>query len=80
MCFKNLPIEVDAEDNASLRKGGENEWAVRREPRSAGRARLEGDEGEQVLTSVVGVNGLHTLLVRRRRPAGARPTTPRSLN
>ena len=81
MCFKNLPVEFDAEGNPRLKKGGEHQWAVRREPRPADRARPGGDEGEHALTSVVSVHGLHTLLVRRRPAgAGARPTTPRSLN
>ena len=77
MCFKNLPIEFDAAGKPRLKKGGEHEWAVRREPRPADRAGLGADEGERTVTSVVSVHGLHTLLVRR--PAGA-GTTPRSLN
>ena len=80
MCFKNLPIEFDAEGNPGLKKGGEHDWAVRREPRRPDRAGLGGDEREHALTSVVSVHGLHTLLVRRPVRAGARPITPRSLN
>lgn len=67
MCFKNLPVEFDAQGKAGLKEGGEHQWAVRREPRPA---RPGGDEVEHALTSVVSVHGLHTLLVRR-RPAGA---------
>ena len=80
MCFKNLPVEFDAEGNPQLKKGGEHQWAVRREPRRADRAALGGDDGEHVLTRIVSVNGLHTLLVRRPIRTGTRVTTPRFLN
>ena len=80
MCFKNLPVEFDAEGTPRLKKGGEHEWAVRREPRRADGAGLGGDGSEHVVTSIVSVNGLHTLLVRRPVRPAVRPTTPRFLN
>jgi hypothetical protein len=79
MCFKNLPIDVDAEDNGSLQEGVEDPWAIRREPERH-RAGARTDQSDGALTRVVSVHGLHTPLVRRPTGARPRPTTPRTLN
>ena len=79
MCFKNLPIEFDADGNPGLKKGGESQWAVAREP-DRPRARPGAQDGDGTVTRVVSVHGLHTLLVRAPARPSARPGARRTLN
>jgi len=72
MCFKNLPIEFDANGKAKLKEGLEDPWAVRREPdRYAELRALEGDAGaardgrRRAVTRVAGFHGLHMLVDHR---------------
>ena len=74
MCFKNLPIEVDAEDRATLKQGVADPWAVRPEPDPyAELKKLAPDAGaprgprQRALTQVAGAHAFHTLVVHGRR-------------
>ncbi len=69
MCFKNLPIEFDAEGKARLKEGLENPWAVRRgQDRHADRVQPAGNAGgirdgsHRAVTRVAGFHGLHMLV------------------
>ena len=71
MCFKNLPIEFDANGKARLKDGGDP-WAVRPEHdpfaelrQLAPDAAPRGDS-RRVLTQVDGAHAFHTLVVRGR--------------
>ncbi len=68
MCFKNLPIEFDAEGKARLKEGVEDPWAVRREPDRADLGQPGGNAGgirdgsHRAVTRVAGFHGLHMLV------------------
>ena len=49
MCFKNLPIEFDAEGRASLRKGVADPYAPQGEPSTGVRPQLTSDKIEELL-------------------------------
>ena len=70
MCFKNLPIEFDAEGKARLKEGVADPWAVRREPdRYAELRQLAPDAGVprgQRHRTVVGAHAFHSLVVHGR--------------
>ena len=73
MCFKNLPIEFDAEGKARLKEGAADPWAVRREPDPyAELRRLAPDAGaprgqrQRALTQVAGAHAFHSLVVHGR--------------
>ena len=69
MCFKNLPIEFDANGKARLKEGLEDPWAVPQQPDPrAVRAQSAGDAGgirdgsHRAVTRVAGFHGLHMLV------------------
>ena len=70
MCFKNLPIEFDAEGNARLKEGVADPWAVRREPdpyaelrQLAPAAVAPRGHRQRALTQVAAPHAFHSLVV-----------------
>ncbi|MDQ3759515.1 MAG: hypothetical protein M3331_06210 [Actinomycetota bacterium] len=87
MCFKNLPIEFDAEGKTrlqeGLKEGVADPWVVRREHQPfaelrqlAPGAREARGERYGALTQVAGAHAFHSLVVYRRARAFA-PRGPR---
>lgn len=64
MCFKHLPIEFDADGNASLKEGLADPWGVRRNAeRRAARARAGSGAGPpRGRRAVTHVAGSHAFL------------------
>ena len=80
MCFKNLPIESDADGNARLKEGVADPWAVRREPdpyaelrQLAPDAKAPRGQRHRAITQVAGAHAFHSLVVHRRPAAGRGP-------
>ena len=70
MCFKNLPIEFDAEGNARLKEGVADPRALRRAPDPYAELRQLAPDAarsrggtERAVTHVAGAHAFHSLVV-----------------